>query len=509
MHSQLFGAAFRSTMGGVSKARSRSQTTEDDLADRVAARPVAPVRPGSLTLIFESGRPCAAAPFALGDVDAVTLGRASGTRAARLATLGGERRLTIEVADRRMSVVHAHLRQVREGWSLEDASSKNGTRVNGREVNRTILRSGDLVETGRSFFVFRDTIPHAVRPDAPEPPLGLATRNPILARQFDNLMTIARSSVSIIVHGETGTGKELIARAVHELSGRTGPLQALNCGALSRSLLESELFGYRKGAFSGANEDRPGLIRAADKGTLFLDEIGDLPLDAQAALLRVLQEGELLPVGAVKPVPVDVRIVAATHRDLGDMVERETFRADLLARLTGFTVVLPPLRARREDLGALLRSLLARHAPSPAAPIELSAAAIRALYAYPWPGNVRELEKTIATALILAGGQPIDERSESRGRGPAGSAGGEGARTLSIDEPHLGDLVRVAIDDAGPPPRHDEAPGDGRERLESLLARHQGNVNAVAREMRTSRTQVHRLCRRFGIDLRVHRFKRD
>ncbi|HSS02239.1 MAG TPA: sigma 54-interacting transcriptional regulator [Kofleriaceae bacterium] len=450
------------------------------------------VQPGSLTLIFESGKPCATAPFALGDVDAVTLSRASATRTARLSTVGGERRLTLEIADRRMSVVHAHLRLVAEGWSLEDASSKNGTRVNGVDVARTILRNGDLVEVGRSFFVFRDNVPHPSRPDAPEPPLGLGTRHPALARQFENLMTIARSSVAIVVHGETGTGKELIARAVHQLSGRTGPLQALNCGALSRSLLESELFGYRKGAFSGANEDRPGLIRAADKGTLFLDEIGDLPLDGQAALLRVLQEGELLPVGGVKPIPVDVRIVAATHRDLGEMVAREAFRADLLARLTGFTVVLPPLRARREDLGALLRSLFARHAPSPSAPIELSAAAIRALYGYPWPGNVRELEKVIATALILADGMPIEEDHLS-----------DAVRAVS---PHA--LPPASAEDALPgAAEHDTASGS-RERLEGLLARHQGNVNAVAREMRTSRTQIHRLCRRFGIDLRVHRFKR-
>jgi DNA-binding NtrC family response regulator len=469
----------------VSKARSRSQTTEDDRHDRVVARRATPVQPGSLTLIVESGRPCATSPFALGDVDAVTLGRASGARSARLSTVGGERRLTLEIADRRMSVVHAHLRLVSDGWSLEDASSKNGTRVNGLDVARTILRTGDLVEVGRSFFVFRDNVPHPARADAPEPPLGLATRKPALARQFENLTTIARSSVAIIVHGDTGTGKELIARAVHDLSGRTGPLQALNCGALSRSLLESELFGYRKGAFSGANEDRPGLIRAADKGTLFLDEIGDLPLDGQAALLRVLQEGELLPVGGVKPVPVDVRIVAATHRDLGEMVERETFRADLLGRLTGFTVVLPPLRARREDLGALLRTLLARHAPSPAAPIELSAAAIRALYAYPWPGNVRELEKVISTALLLADGLPIDQE-------------------------HLPDPVRAApTEEPAPALSEYDSSDSGRDRLEGLLARHQGNVNAVARELRTSRTQIHRLCRRFGIDLRIHRFKRE
>jgi transcriptional regulator with GAF, ATPase, and Fis domain len=443
-----------------------------------------PVRPGSLTLMFEGGKPCAAAPVALGDIDALTVGRGSGARAARISTVGGERRLTLELLDRRMSGVHAHLRLVPEGWSLEDASSKNGTRVNGVEVSRTILRSGDLVEVGRSFLAFRDNVPHPVGPDAPEPPPGLATRSPALARELENLTAIARSSVAIVVHGETGTGKELIARAVHQLSARTGPLQAVNCGALPRSLLESELFGYRKGAFSGANEDRPGLIRAADKGTLFLDEIGDLPLDAQAALLRVLQEGELLPIGGVKAIPVDVRVVAATHRDLAEMVRRETFRADLLARLTGFTVVLPPLRARREDLGALLRSLLARHPSSPAASVELSAAAIRALYAYPWPGNVRELEKVLSSALILANRLPIEEH-------------------------HLPESVREAAR-GGPCPalREPDSANGERDRLDGLLALHHGNVNAVARELRTSRTQIHRLCRRFGIDVHVHRLTR-
>jgi transcriptional regulator with GAF, ATPase, and Fis domain len=436
--------------------------------------------------MFEGGKPCATWPFALGDVHAVTVGRGR-NRAERLSMVGGERRLTLEIADRRMSVVHAHLRLVPDGWSLEDASSKNGTRVNGVEVSRTLLRSGDLLELGRSFVAFHDNVPHPVRPDAPEPPLGLATRSPALVRQFENLTAIARSSVAIIVHGETGTGKELIARAVHQLSGRTGPLQAINCGALSRSLLESELFGYRKGAFSGASEDRPGLIRAADKGTLFLDEIGDLSLEGQAALLRVLQEGELLPVGATRVVPVDVRVVAATHRDLGGMVARETFRADLLARLTGFTVALPPLRARREDLGALLRSLLACHAPSPTAPIELAPSAIRALYAYPWPGNIRELDKVISTALILAGGAPIEDE-------------------------HLPEPVRTSaqppVDGSVPRFRDHDSQNGARERLEVLLGRHHGNINAVARELRTSRTQVHRLCRRFAIDLGMHRVKR-
>src|SRR5262249_54848221 len=155
-----------------------------------------------------------------------------------------------------------------------DAGSKNGTRVNGSDVTSVQLRSGDLIELGRSFFVFRAEAPFG-RPGAP----GLGTNHPGLAAAFDRLAAVARSSAAVLVHGETGSGKELVARAVHELSGRAGALRAVNCGALPRPLLESELFGYRKGAFSGATEDRPGLIRSANKGTLFLDEIGDLALD--------------------------------------------------------------------------------------------------------------------------------------------------------------------------------------------------------------------------------------
>ena len=437
------------------------------------------MRPGSLTLIFESGRPCAAAPYALGDIDAVTLGRASGSRTAKLASLGGERRLTIEVADRRMSVVHAHLRQVREGWSLEDASSKNGTRVNGAEITRTVLRPGDLVETGRSFFVYHDTIPHPVRPDAPEPPVGLSTRNPILARQFENLMAIARSSVAIVVHGETGTGKELIARAVHDLSGRPGPLQALNCGALSRSLLESELFGYRKGAFSGANQDRLGLVRSADRGTLFLDEIGDLAPASQATLLRVLQEREVCPVGSSEPIAVDLHVVAATHHDLDALVAQGRFRRDLHARVAAFTLRLPPMRARPEDLGLLIADLLAR-GERPAA-VRFTCEAGYALLRHSWPSNVRELAACLVVAGALArGGAVRVEHLPEAVRGTPPAAPADPAEPLD-DDPKRAELV-------------------------ALLTQHGGNVSAVARAAHRSRVQVHRWLRRFGLD--AARFRR-
>jgi transcriptional regulator with PAS, ATPase and Fis domain len=176
------------------------------------------------------------------------------------------------------------------------------------------------------------------------------------------VLRIAPSSVPLLVRGETGTGKELMARAIHEASERRGAFVPVNCGALPRDLLESELFGHRRGAFTGASGDRSGLVRRAHRGTLFLDEIAELPPDSQVALLRVLQEGEVRPVGACEEITVDVRIVAATHQDLRERIASGRFREDLYARIAGFEITMPPLRERREDLGMLIATLLV---PSP------------------------------------------------------------------------------------------------------------------------------------------------
>jgi transcriptional regulator with AAA-type ATPase domain len=457
------------------------ESTEDD-RDR-GAPPARPPRHSltSLTLLFEDGRPRAVPPFRLDDVDAITLGRSSHSGAQLPPAPGAERRLALGIADRRMSQVHAHLRLTDGGWSLEDAGSKNGTRVNGIEVGQATLRSGDLVEVGRSFLLFRSDVDGFVGPAAPDGLVGLATFNAPLARQFERLVRVSRSQVPILVQGDTGTGKELVTQAIHDLSDREGPLRAVNCGALPRSLLESELFGFRKGAFSGADQDRIGLVRSADKGTLFLDEIADLPLDGQAALLRVLQEGEIHPIGASGPISVDVRVVAATHRDLSRMVQQGEFREDLLARLNGFSVTLPPLRDRREDLGALVGLFGRRHAPGRADSIGFSPAAVRALHAHRWPQNIRELEKTVAAALALAQGDLIELE-------------------------HLPEVIRAeGVKPVGARPVDGGEQEALRRALENLLDLNHGNVSATASAMRTSRMQVHRLCRRFGIDLRRYR----
>jgi transcriptional regulator with GAF, ATPase, and Fis domain len=294
---------------------------------------------------------------------------------------------------------------------------------------------------------------------------------PGLAAALERVRRVAASRIPVVVQGETGTGKEVIARAIHTLSGRAGPFQAINCGAIASTLVESELFGHRRGAFTGAIADHPGLFLAADGGTLLLDEVGDLPPAAQASILRVLQEDEIRPVGSERAVKVDVRVVSATHRDLDALAAEERFRPDLLARLSGYRCELPPLRERREDFGLLAAALLQR---AGAAGVTFSVEAARALLRHPWNSNVRELERCLASAAVLAGG----------GR---------------VEEEHLPEAVR-ASGAAAPPARSWGPDSARREELIALLREHGGNVTAMARTLGKARTQVQRWLRRFHVD---------
>jgi DNA-binding NtrC family response regulator len=450
----------------------------------------------------------------LDEIDVVTLGR--GPREAR--RIHGERRLDLRVPDRRMSGEHCRLERRGGGWLLEDLRSKNGCIVNGALTPRAMLAPGDVVELGHTFFLYADApAPPDARPDmmegeVPAPAGPLVTFVASLERQFAALARIADTAVSVVLLGETGTGKEIVARALHEMSRRPGPFVAVNCGALPESLLESELFGHKKGAFSGAVADRPGFVRSADTGTLFLDEIGELPPPSQVAFLRVLQEQEVIPVGDTRPVKVDSRLCAATHRDLDAMVEDGQFRRDLYARIFGFVLELPPLRHRRADMGILLAALL-RRIPG-GERVTLTPAALRAMLRHDWPLNVRELEKCLVAAIALAGDKPIEldhlppslrRRLASTSSPPPIAAQGP----VPVTPPGMPSIR--AMTDAGTAafgglaPPIDPVDLELKTKLVELLTAHDGNVAAVARAMGKGRMQIHRWARRFGIELESFR----
>lgn len=392
-----------------------------------------------------------------------------------------ERTLVLALPDERMSREHGHLVRGDTGWTVEDPSSRNASIVDGVVTRRAALHDGALLELGHTFLMLckRPVSPpgvsHLARDvlvDELEGRPSLRTFSADLAHCFAALLRLATSTVSIVLLGETGTGKELVARAIHDASARPGDMVAINCGALPQTLLEAELFGHRRGAFSGAANDRRGLIRSADRGTLFLDEVGDLPRPSQVALLRVLQQREVLPLGEDRAIPVDIRIVSATLHPLDD----GAFRSDLYARLAGHVAALPPLRDRREDLGILVATLLDR---AVSGDVRFSTAALRALLRYRWPLNIRELEQALTTAVALAT---------------------EGV----IDLDHLPRAVRDGGERGSPsPPAHLLGPADLelRARLEILLAEHRGNVWAVATVLGKRRSQIYKWVHRFAIDL--------
>ena len=310
-----------------------------------------------LFVAIECGRLGAGgARHSLVNVQRVILGRGA-LRSSSRDVVEGIPTLVVRIPNRYLSSEHAVLLREGNRFLLEDLGSRNGTRLNGALVRgRAALSEGDILEVGHTVLLYRAAM---ATPPLAEADLDSArasgtaavtTLDAALERSVRRLEGIAESMVPVVVLGETGTGKELVARAVHRLSGRKGPFVAVNCGALPATLLEAQLFGHVRGAFSGASSDAQGFLRSADGGTLFLDEVGDLPGASQVAFLRALQEGEVVPVGAVRPVPVDLRVVAATHHRLDDLVSAGQFRSDLYARLAGFVFSLPPLRARRQDV---------------------------------------------------------------------------------------------------------------------------------------------------------------
>jgi len=276
------------------------------------------------------------------------------------------------------------------------------------DVDELVIRVRGLAE--RKALV--DELAQARARLAGAPDTAIVGSSPAITRLLDLLSTVADSDAPVLITGESGTGKELVARRLHALSGRSGkPFVAVNCAAFPETLLEAELFGHERGAFTGAARKREGRFRTAHGGTLLLDEVAEIPLPAQAKLLRVLQEGTFEPLGSDVPVRADVRILSATHRDLKARIAEGTFREDLYYRLNGITLQVPPLRDRSSDLPLLVNHFLAQFARpgAPAGPVpEVSLDAWRALSTYPFPGNVRELGHAIQHAVVLSRGGKIE-----------------------------------------------------------------------------------------------------
>jgi DNA-binding NtrC family response regulator len=454
---------------------------------------LAPRQRAYLLLVLEADDPLAGgARFELESLDEVKVGRAATGQQREFKRDRRQQRtvLTIEAGSPFLSREHAQFLRTQGGWSVEEIRSENGVLVNWQKIDRaTELGSGDVVCIGRLYFEFHVAeIEHFPDRDSrnDEPDLaGMVSIVPAMESRLADLRheITRRTSLAVTVVGENGTGKEITAKAIHSLSGRSGPYMAIHCGAISKELIYSELFGHEKGSFTGADRFI-GAIRKADKGTLLLDEIVEAPKEVQVALLRVLEERKVTPVGSVHSHPVDLLLVAAAQRPLAEAVAAGTFRQDLRARLDDFTLELLPLRERLGDLGVLVADLL-RHAGVKAKDKpRFSSGAVMRLLRYDWPMNIRELSKTLGRAWSHA---QDGEMGEKWFQPPTPS---RQAPKEAVSQPK--DKSQVS-------------PEQARNRMIALLTEAKGNVAEVARRMDCNRSTIHFFLKRYGLDVNAFR----
>ena len=327
-------------------------------------------------------------------------------------TIGSRPDSDLRLEDPTVSRKHAEISRTAEGFLLQDAGSTNGTFLNGVRVDRAYLMDGAVVTVGETSMVYSTGADGALRGEQVPSIFGqmVAVSEPML-KAFALLEGLAASDITVLIEGETGTGKELAARAVHDRSPRAGrPFVIFDCSTVPGQLMESELFGHTKGAFTGASEARPGAVDEAEGGSLFLDEIGDLPLDLQPKLLRLLDLKEFKRVGTSDRKIADVRFVAATNVDLEDQVRRDLFRRDLYFRISAAKVTLLPLRERPRDIPALARHFLGTLSREQGRSLTLKKDALGALSKHPWPGNVREVKNLLETAVALCRSDTISAK---------------------------------------------------------------------------------------------------
>jgi len=327
--------------------------------------------------------------------------------------IGSARENDITIQDPSVSRYHAVIQYREEQFQLRDLNSAEGTYLHEKQVQEAILTAGSTVRFGKVEVEFASATEGAMLTPIQESPYpAMAGHSPQMRKIYALIKKVSASNAPILVQGETGTGKELVARAIHALGDRAnGPFVVINCGAIPKNLIESEFFGHKKGAFTGSDAERAGAFERAHKGTIFLDEIGELPLDLQPRLLRVIEDKSVTRVGGNEPQPTDFRLVTATNRKLEEEVPRGNFRQDLYFRIGVVPITLPPLRERKEDIPVLLEHVLKAKAQEMGrAPttMKISNMAKTKLMMHDWPGNVRELRNVIERALLMTDKDEID-----------------------------------------------------------------------------------------------------
>ena len=386
------------------------------------------------------------------------------------------------LTDDRVSRKHFSITAREGGYLVCDLGSRNGTVYEGSALSEAELPLGATLKCGRSFLrVLPRSAELEVRPSASRRFGELVGESLAMREVFAVLELAAASDVTVLLEGETGTGKELAARALHDEGRRRAkPFVAIDCGALPETLVESELFGHVKGAFTGAIGDRPGAFRRAAGGTLFLDELDSIPLEVQARLLRAVEERRVRPVGADVEHPVDVRLVCGARVELARRVAEGSFRPDLYYRVSVLRVALPPLRARREDVAPITAALLRQRGIEPG---PITGTSLDRLFAHDWPGNVRELRNVLDRALALA----PEARSFAELRVRVGAA-------ASAEDP-----LRVSSDVPFAEAKQRVIDGFERRYLDELLTRHDGNLSAAAREAELDRKHLRQLLTKHGL----------
>jgi transcriptional regulator with GAF, ATPase, and Fis domain len=432
-----------------------------------------------------------------GAVVTVVSGPASGAwarlpaRVGEQITVGKATSNELVLSDPTVSRKHLAIARTSAGLEVRDLDSTNGVHVGGAQIKSAIVEPGTLLRAGDVELLIGVLLDDVAIPPSPDDRFGLVVGSGLeMRRIFGVLQRIARTPANVFLIGETGTGKDAIARSIHLQSSRAdGPFEVVDCGAIAGTLIESELFGHERGAFTGAVASRAGAFERAAGGTLFLDEIGELERELQPKLLRVLEAREFRRVGGERTLRADVRIVAATTRDLAQEHERGAFREDLYFRLAVVTITVPPLRARRADIAQLAPLLLEQMG----LPLTIDAPTLVALRSYDWPGNVRELRNVLERAAHLSTA--------------ATTAAGSGTLTLADFPPSRAaenELDATTFDER-------LSYREIRARFEAsfeqryvrwLLGRHDGNVAAAAREARMDRNHLTDLARRHDVDRR-------